>query len=269
LRRRQFDLVLDLQCLLRSGLMARASGARRRVGLGSAREGARWFYTDIVPVPDYDTTHAVDRYWRVAEALGIDDQSLRFHVPIPERARTWAAEMLANQPRPWIMVGPGSRWQTKRWPPTHFAQLVDRARRRFGGTAILVGGHDEMTLAGEVKKEMAVAGVLDLTGRTSLPQLAAVLERADLMIANDTGPLHLAAALGRPVAAPYTCTSVLQTGPYGQKLAAVQTTVWCQASYLKRCNRMECMAELTPDRLWPQVNEVLQRWQMPRAVRPA
>ena len=105
---------------------------------------------------------------------------------------------------------------------------------------------------------------VNLHGRTTLPQLAAVLAEADATLANDTGPLHLAAALGRPVVAPYTCTSAKLNGPYGAARGAVETTVWCQGSYVRRCARLECMAELTPDRLWPRLYEVLLTWEMRR-----
>jgi ADP-heptose:LPS heptosyltransferase len=102
----------------------------------------------------------------------------------------------------------------------------------------------------------------DLTDGTTLPQLAAVLALADVMVANDTGPLHLAVALGRPVVAPYTCTSVALTGPYGPAAAGgVETRVWCQGSYLRRCDRLDCMRELTPDRLWPHLERTLLQWQ--------
>jgi ADP-heptose:LPS heptosyltransferase len=89
----------------------------------------------------------------------------------------------------------------------------------------------------------------------------ALLSIADVMISNDSGPLHIAAALNRPVLAPYTCTSPLRTGPYGQPNQAVATKVWCAASYLKTCGRMECMQELTPDRLWPALEAILSQWQ--------
>jgi heptosyltransferase I len=260
LRRRRYDLVLDLQGLFRTGLMARATGAKRRVGLEGAREKAHWFYTDVVPVPDFHETHAVDRYWRLIEALGAASQEKIFRVPLAEEALAWAETVLAGCPRPWLMVGVGSRWPTKRWPPGHFAALVERTQRLFGGTALFVGGGDETELA-----RQAAAGVRGpvhvLTGRTTLPQLAALLARADLMVANDTGPLHLAVALGRPVVAPYTCTKVSRTGPYGQAPRGVETRVWCQGSYLKRCDRLDCMAELTPERLWPHVDEILRTWQ--------
>jgi lipopolysaccharide heptosyltransferase I len=260
LRRRRFDLVLDLQGLLRTGIMAFSTRARRRVGLGGAREGARWFYSDIVPLPDFHHTHAVDRYWKVVEALGAGDGDKLFRVPLVDAAVTAAHGMLRDGPRPWLMVGVGSRWLTKRWPPHHFGRLVQRTQERFGGTAVFVGGGDETSLALEAAKVLH-GPVRHLTGQTTLPQLAALLSLADIMIANDTGPLHLAAALGRPVVAPYTCTNVCRTGPYGQLPRGVETTVWCQGSYLRTCPRLECMAELTPDRLWPHVAEILQAWQ--------
>ena len=259
LRRQRFDLVLDLQGLFRSGLMTAATGAKRRVGLGSAREGATWFYTDRVPVHDFHATHAVDRYWLVAAALGAEGPR-ESHVPLRPDARLWAEDVLRPLPRPWIAIGPGSRWLTKRWPPAHFAELARRARDRFGGSVVLVGTPDEALLSAEVSRRLS-GPVLDLTGTTSLTQLAALLARVDVMAANDTGPLHLAAALGRPVVAPYTCTKAARTGPYGPQGYAVESAIWCQGSYLKRCPRMECMAELTPDRLWPLLCEVLQSWE--------
>ena len=259
LRRQRFDLVIDLQGLLRTGLMALVSGAGRRVGLHTAREGAAWFYTDVIPVPDADRIHAVERYWCLARALGAAEGEPVFRVVVSEAARAWAEALLHPWPRPWLMLGAGSRWQTKRWPPASFAALARRAKAAFGGTVFLVGGGDETPLARKVK-DLLIGPSLDLTGRTTLPQLSALLARADLMLANDTGPLHLAAALGRPVVAPYTCTKVQLTGPYRAAGGAVESRVWCQGSYLKRCGRMECMAELTPDRLWPLVEEVLQTW---------
>jgi lipopolysaccharide heptosyltransferase I len=259
LRQEGFDLVLDLQGLFRSGLMAAASGARRRVGLSSAREGATWFYTDVVPVADFHALHAVDRCWLVAEAMGAGDGPKCFRLPLPAAERDWAAAYLGDCPRPWLAVGVGARWMTKRWPTAHFAALVRRAQAEVGGTALFVGGRDETPLARHTAQRLDGA-VRDLTGQTTLPQLAALLARVDVMIANDTGPLHLAAALGRPVVAPYTCTRAALNGPYGTAGGAVETRVYCQGSYRKRCDRLDCMAELTPDRLWPVLEPILQTW---------
>jgi lipopolysaccharide heptosyltransferase II len=269
LRERSFDLVLDLQGLLRSGLMCLATGAPRRVGPAWAREGAGWFYTDRVGAAnDFRELHAVDRYRRVVEALGVGHLPKEFRLPVAPEAREWALDQLRDLPRPWLMLGVGSRWLTKRWLPAHFADLAARAQKAFGGTAVFLGGPDEAHLSAAVRERLT-GRTLDLTGRTTLPQLVAILACADVMLANDTGPLHVAVALGRPVVAPYTCTRVPWTGPYGQFAQAVETTVWCRGSCRKRCSRMECMTELTPDRLWPVLEEVLQTWQTTSRFPPA
>jgi lipopolysaccharide heptosyltransferase I len=260
LRKNKFDLVVDLQGLMRTGLMCVGTGARRRVGLSSAREGAPWAYTDVLEVVDFEAIHAVDRYWLVAEALGVGDQPKEFPVPIQPYARDWTLRALQECPRPWLLVGVGSRWITKRWLPRHFATLLNQAQAVFGGTAIFIGAADEVDIA-QVTAGLLKSAYRNLTGKTTLPQLAALLEQADVMVANDTGPLHLAAALGRPVVAPYTCTKVRLNGPYGAAEGAVESRIWCQGSYLKHCPRLECMSELTPDRLWPVLHGVLEKWE--------
>src|SRR5262249_8308995 len=160
----------DLQGLMRSGLMTLATGAPVRLGLATAREGARWCYTHRIDDID-GVGHAVDRCWRVAEALQ-SGQSRRFDLPIDAAAHAWACDRLRTLPRPWIAVGAGARWLTKRWPPGHFAELLRRAQEHFGGTAIFIGAADEA----DVSRQVA-AGVTgptyDLTGQTTLPQLAA------------------------------------------------------------------------------------------------
>jgi lipopolysaccharide heptosyltransferase I len=265
LRAGRFDLVIDLQGLLRTGLMAAVTGAARRIGLSSSREGASFFYTDVVP--DDWKAHAVDRYWRVAAALGAGDGPKRFDVPLEMDALAWADRHLVRLPRPWLVFAVGARWLTKRWPPEHFAALGRDAMRRAGGSAVFVGSGEEAPLAQRCAA-LLPGPTLDLSGRTILPQLAAILNRADVVLANDSGPLHLAAALGRPVIAPYTCTDVRRHGPYGAD-GAVATMVACRASYVRRCDHLSCMSELTPDRLWPRLAEVLPAWPQVRPARPA
>ncbi len=264
LRRRRFDLVLDLQGLLRSGIMAWATRAPHRIGLRGAREGASFFYTDVIEGTDRASGgHAVDRYWRAAAALGANAADRVFRFPAFESEGAWAERALSSCPRPWLTAAVGARWTTKRWPAAHFADLLGRAQAAFGGTVLFVGGGEDMPASLEAARSLP-GPVLHLIGRTTLPQLAALLARVDVMVANDTGPLHLACALGRPVVAPYTCTRADLTGPYGQRAGAVETTVWCAGSLWKTCPRMECLAELVPDRLWPVLREVLQRWQTAR-----
>ncbi len=256
LRRRRFDLVVDLQGLLRSGVMAGASGAPIRVGLSDAREGAGYFTTHQVPTPGPES-HAVDRLLKVAEAFGADISRPSFRAAIgPEDAR-WAREILSPLPRPVLALNVGARWLTKRWPPEHFAEVGRRAVEERGAGLVLVGAPEDRPLVDALKVGLGPIEALDLCGQTSLPRLAAVAEEVDVFLSNDTGPLHLAAATGTRVVGVYTCTSPARTGPYGVNAVAVTSCVWCAPSFVRTCPRLECMAELTPDRVWRAVEAQL------------
>jgi heptosyltransferase I len=250
LLRSRFDLTIDLQGLLRSALMTAATRAAVRVGLADAREGARWFYTDVVDAPRLGM-HAVERVQRVAAALHLDATLPRFNLPIREADRRWAREVLSAVPSPRIVLNLGARWETKRWPPDHFAEIGRRAGKKFGAGLIAVGSAGDWPLVEQLVRGLGVTPVLNLCGQTRLMQLAALCTESDLVISNDTGPLHLAAAAGARVIGIYTCTSPVLTGPFGPRVATVQSCVWCAPSFIKKCHRMECMAELTPNRVWP------------------
>lgn len=263
LRAAQFDLVLDLQGLLRSGLITWATGAPRRVGWAEAREGARLCYTDTISAGSKRDRHAVERNWRLAEALGVGDLPKRFDLPQHTASRGALLALLAPLPRPWWVLAVGSQRPTKRWPAASFAALVRYAHDRVGGSAIFIGSADEAALASVAIAALPGVPTLDLSGRTNLPELVELVRLADCVLANDTGPLHLAAALGRPVVAPYTCTLTRLHGPYGATgvtTGAVETDIWCKGSYRKRCDRLDCMRELQPARLLPALHEVLQSW---------
>ncbi len=169
LRRRRFDLVIDLQGLLRTGLMCLATGAPVRVGFANAREGSRYAYTHKVRVPDADRIHAVDRYWRVVEVLGAGDVPKRFHVPLDPAEVSAARAELAGLPRPWVAVAVGAKWATKRWPAGHFAELLNHAQSHFGGTCLFVGTGEDAAASLEVmtggrpglSRPSSVAGVCD------------------------------------------------------------------------------------------------------------
>jgi lipopolysaccharide heptosyltransferase I len=257
LRSRQFDLVCDLQGLMRSGLMALATGAARRVGLGDSREAAAWFYTDVLAVPKHKRS-AVDRYWLVPEALGVGATPKEFLVPVSRDEEQWADRQLGGLSGARVAIHSGARWITKRWPVQHFAEVARRLGEDSGVGIVLVGGAEDQAASHLI--ERATGGrAVNLVGRTSLRQLAAVLRRVHLLVTNDSGPMHLAAAVGTRVAALFTCTSPQRARPYGPGHLIFSTQIWCAASYLKRCSRMECMGELTPDRVWPALERELAR----------
>lgn len=252
LRGHRFDLAIDLQGLLRSGLMTRATGAPVRVGLSDAREGATLAYTHRVAMPS-GPSHAVDRLMRVARAFGVEPGPPRFLAAMSEADRRWARDVLADVPRPRLILNVGARWETKRWPPDHFAEVARRAVARFGAGLVAVGAPEDRPLVEALRASLTPIPILNLCAGTTLPRLAALASASDLVLSNDTGPLHLAVAAGARTVGVYTCTDPRQNGPYGPRASAVSTHVACAASYLQCCGRLTCMAELTPDRVWPAV----------------
>ncbi len=257
LRNGRFDLTIDLQGLLRSAILVAATRARVRVGMADAREGSRWIYTDLVDAPRQGI-HAVDRVLRVARAIGAPAAEPQFNVPVGPEDHEWAQEQLAAAPWPRVVLTVGSRWLTKRWPPEHFAEIGRRVAAEFGASLVAVGSARDRPLVDALKRHLRPVELLDFCGRTRLKQLAALALQCDLMISNDTGPLHLAAAAGARVLGIYTCTSPTLTGPYGPHVATVQSCVWCAPSFVKRCRRLDCMDELSPDRVWPAVKDQLE-----------
>jgi heptosyltransferase-1 len=258
LRHGRFDLAIDLQGLLRSALLAAATGAKLRVGMADAREGSRCFYTDLVDAPRQGV-HAVDRALLVARVLGAVEVEPEFNIPISREDHEWAIAHLALAPRPRVMLNVGARWLTKRWPPEHFAEIGRRAAAEYGATIVASGAAGDRPLVEALRRHLGRVRLIDFCGRTRLKQLAALALECDLMVSNDTGPLHLAAAAGARVVGIYTCTSPALTGPVGPHVATVASCVWCAPSFVKKCRRLDCMSELTPDRVWPVVRDQLEQ----------
>lgn len=250
LRRRRFDVVVDLQGLLRSAIMTAATGAPVRVGRANAREGAVRFYTHRVPPPGPDA-HAVDCLLPLARVFGATADPPRFVLPVTDADRDWAQSMLREVPRPRLVLNMGARWETKRWPPAHFAEIARRAQDDCGAGLVVVGAAEDRPLVEAFRACLGGRPWLDLCARTTLAQLAALAAASDLVLSNDTGPLHLAAAAGARVVGLYTCTEPRLNGPYGPRAVAIATKIWCAGSYVSHCRRLDCMAELTPDRVWP------------------
>ncbi len=265
LRRRRFDLAIDLQGLFRSGLFTAATAAPVRVGLASAREGAPWFYTHRVADPS-PRPHAVDRLMNIAASFGASREAPRVLPAMTDADRLWAAAALASVPRPRLILNIGARWETKRWPPEQFAQVARRAVTDRGAGLVAVGAPEDLPLVAQLTDALGGIPLLNLAGRTSLPQLAAVSAAADLFLSNDTGPLHLAAATGANVIGIYTCTKPEWTGPYGPNALALKTGIWCAGSCVKTCDRLDCMTELTADRV---AAAVLDRLGPGAAIHPA
>lgn len=231
LRRRRFDLVIDLQGLFRSGWLAAATRAPVRVGMANAREGAWLFYTHRVPTGTREQ-HAIERYLTVAEAVGCERGPTEFVFAVDDADRAYVRKLT---PARYAVLMPGANWVTKQWPVERFAGLVSPLRERFELECVVAGGPDVAELAEKVP------AAANLAGRTNLRQLVALLEKAQLVVANDSGPMHIAAALGRPLVTPFGPTNPVRTGPYGRMDSVVRVDIPCSPCYSRKCSHVSCL----------------------------
>ncbi len=249
LRAHNFDWVIDLQSLARSGAFAWVANGKFLVGLDEPREGARGFFDLIVPRASFHT-HAVDWYLSVLPRLGVPVH--KNFVWLPER-RSVAAnvrEKWATDQHRWIAIQPGARWLNKRWPVENYAELVAQLSRNYPDHHFaILGGADERML-GENIALAAKSRCVNLCGELSLPEMIEWLRVSDLMVTNDTGPMHVAAALGKPVVGIFGPTEPRRTGPYGQVKHALRQPLPCAPCFKSTCanrNKLECLREISPE----------------------
>ncbi|HZT81764.1 MAG TPA: glycosyltransferase family 9 protein [Gemmataceae bacterium] len=283
LRRARYELVVDLHGQFRSALFCLASGAPARVGFDrpgpaaranprglpaeafrhawtGAREGAWLAYTHRIPVPTLDA-HAVDRYLWLGKLLALDESPPDFRIPLPGGAEARAAALLEEggvAGRPFAVLVPGTVWETKHWRVDGFA-AVARHLHATGRGVVLAGSAKERDRCRAVAD--ACPAACDLSGRTTVPELAALLRRAAVCVTNDSGSMHLAVALGRPVVAVFGPTDPLWVGPYGQPHAVVRSGVPCSPCYLRSLRRCRhghvCMGEVSAAEVIERVEEAV------------
>ncbi|MBP9891535.1 MAG: lipopolysaccharide heptosyltransferase II [Planctomycetes bacterium] len=217
LRAGRFDVALDMQGLFRSGTFARLSGAPVRIGFRSAREGARLFYTQRVNTPA-QPVHARDRYDALTAALGCVKPA-REDLDVSQAERQSARELLARdgyEGEKLVAVCPGARWESKRYAPERFAQVLDDLALQGAIRPVIVGSPDMAAPCAATVQACTKARPINLCGQTGLRELAALLDLSDLLVTCDSGPMHIAAAQGTPVVAVLGPTDPRRTGPYGQ-----------------------------------------------------
>lgn len=249
----QFDAVLDLQGLFRSGLFGWLSGAPVRVGERTAREGAWLFYTHRVMVPE-QPVHARDRYDALARELDCGPAA-RQDLDVTESERSDLRRQLQEAgfaDGTLVTVCPGARWESKVYPPEKFAAVLDRLAQEAGvAQPVLIGSSDMDSLCSRIVAACTRAKPLNLCGKTSLRQLAALLDVSSLLLTCDSGPMHMAAAQGTPVCAVLGPTDPRRTGPYGQAANVVSGDCELMPCLKRHCPGMgnKCMRDLAPDRV--------------------
>jgi heptosyltransferase I len=217
LRDRHFPLLLHMHASMRANIASRMVRADIRLGFDRARARDNQWYFCNRHIPARAQRHVMDGLLEFAEALGIDELEPHWDIPLGQAAHARAAELLDTQ-QPVLVISPctGARFRNYRnWSVERYAQIADYAQQRYGARVVLTGGNTalERQYADEIAS-LAASPPLDLIGRTSLKELVAVLARASIVLCPDSGPAHMATAVGTPVVGLYATSNRHRTGPY-------------------------------------------------------
>lgn len=222
LRGERFDLVLDLQGLLRTALLGWLSGCPMRVGAASAREGAPLFYTHWVRRPE-GSLHMVDLYRAMLKAVGVEEFEpyIRFEPPsgVVQSVGALREDAGLEAGRFAVLIA-GAAHESKRWPVERFAAVAEFVAKKYGLAIAAVGSPGEKKIVAALQ-HAATVPIADLCGKTTIPQLVALLAQAGLVVSNDTGPGQIAVALRRPTVLIFGPTNPAWVGPYKQPDAVV------------------------------------------------
>jgi heptosyltransferase I len=254
LRANGYTTALDFQGLYRSAILAYASGAPQRFGFDRdyAREGlAALLYNHAIAPKGL---HKVDQNVSLAEAAGAKPGAVRFPLAVSEQAEGWAAAELAKDSlTDFFALSPGGGWTSKCWPAERYGELHRDLKRKYGWRGVVSFGPGERELAEAVVG--AAGDSRPILLEMNIPQLMAVLRRAKFFVAGDTGPLHLASALGTPVVGLFGPTDPARNGPYGAKDVVVRNARPEETTYERGASRSAAMMSITV----PQVMEAVEQ----------
>jgi len=254
----RFDLVLDLQRHLKSGVVSGASGAPVRVGFHrrNAKE-LNWLFNTHTIDPVEPRGWKLEQYQRFGDFLELPVTAPRFDLTTTSEEDARVAALLAAVPRPFVALFLASTWESRLWFPEGFAAVAD-GLDAIGLDTVLVGGPDAGAIAGETVA-LARHAPFDLTGRTSLREAYGVLARARVAIGPDSGPMHLAAAAGTRVVSLWGATAPARSAPFGSEDLVIVGRVPCAPCYRRRCPiGRQCMQDITPARVLAQVTRALE-----------
>ncbi|HXI83157.1 MAG TPA: glycosyltransferase family 9 protein [Verrucomicrobiae bacterium] len=270
LRRTRYDLVIDMHGQFRTAAFVRASGAPVRIGFdrpikrlptetvhhelhnvplhgwAGAREGSWLAYTHRIPIPTLDV-HAIDRYLWVGKMLGLDSEppDLRIYLS-PEMEGRVAQLLVRHGLKEFAVLAPGTMWETKHWLPERFAETGRLLTQR--GLGIVVVGTSRDKDRCRIVTDLC-PGAVDLSGQTSVGELAAIIKRSKVAVTNDSGSMHLAVAMETPVVSIFGPTNPVHIGPYGQPGAVVRLDLPCSPCNYRRLSQCpfghKCMEQLT------------------------
>jgi heptosyltransferase I len=247
-RAERYDLILDLQNLFKSAFWVAVARGPRKIGFSSTKELAYLPLNEKIG-PENFALHAVDRYLKFVRYLGNYDGQIDFPIPVNPIHRERVDQLLKEaglNGRRLVAMHPMTLWPTKLWKSQSFSELADRLAKELGLGVVFTGGEQDWDSVEEIIGRGSPLPV-NFCGRLNLLELAALFNRCALVISTDTGPMHLAAAMGTPVIALFGPTDPDRTGPYGPGHVVVRTGIPCSPCLKKKCEDPKCMYEISPE----------------------
>jgi len=257
IRRHQFDLVLDLQRHLKSGVISRFSGAPQRLGFHrvDAKE-CNWLFNNLFIEPCGNNIAKLDHYLKFAAFLGLAQTPLRWDFALTEAEGHAVDGHLQGIESPFAVLFVGTRWQSKNWFADQIAACANLLRRDHRLGVVLLGGASDRQLA-EQSLALSEPGVVNLAGGTSLREAIGIIARAKVAVGPDTGLMHIAAALNVPVISLWGATEPARTGPYGFASLAIKGEAPCSPCYRKHCQiGRQCMRSIGTDEITAKLKRV-------------
>jgi heptosyltransferase I len=254
LRQRRYDLVIDFHGLFKSSMMVFLSRSKRKLGYDSWQELSGLFLNE--KIPEDMNKHAVDRYLDFPRYLGAKIDHAEFILPPDKEAQAKVKILLDKyhlEDKKFIAVNPIALWETKLWSNEKFAHLARLINDNLQMKVVITGSDKETLdkMTSSTNKE-----IINLGGQTSIPELACLYKKARIVISTDSGPMHLAAAVGTPVIALFGPTDPARTGPYGPGHTIIRTELACSPCLLKKCPTKKCMEDITPRQVFAAVEKL-------------
>jgi len=262
LRDTRYDMILDFQALLKSGILIAIARGRRKIGFGKGLEHMEHSYiflNERIPAVDMEI-HALSRGMMLLNAVGIPTNEVEYKLPMSDHDRKKIDELMKqhgiNDEKSLIAINPVAKWETKLWPKKQFAELADMLIGQYDMKIVFTGGIKDYSIIQAITSSMK-GRAINFAGKTTLTELAALYEKAALVVSTDTGPMHLAAAVGTPVVALFGPTAPWRTGPYGTGHQVIKAELECSPCFKRQCETTDCMYQISVDQVLKGVQKVL------------
>ena len=257
-RAANFDLVLDLQRLFKSGFISWWSGAGQRIGFHRKdSKEFNWIFNNF-HIPAYgEEIPKIEHYLKFADYLGIDRSPLEWHFNLTAGEQASIKDHLSKVTGPYAALFVGTRWESKQWFPRQMSECADQLQGDYGLGVVLLGSKDDQLLAQEVVA-LSRSKLVDLAGRTTLREAIGIIQNARIAVGPDTGLMHIAAALRTPVISLWGATSPRRTGPYGYGELVLQGKAPCVPCQRRTCSiGRVCLQSITTEQIGAKIRNVL------------